>query len=84
MANPRTSIIVRRYRDLGVWSGWGIERFRKCCRLLGETPEEVAVSCAIPISQLRVWTRRGFFPSHAALLFYMREMDWFRANGLKA
>jgi hypothetical protein len=81
--NPLTYRAVKRYQQIGVWDGWGIERFKKACRLLGETPEELAVSCAINIRQLRQWMNHGFFPSYAALLFHMREQDWFRAQGLK-
>lgn len=82
-SNPKTFRIVRYYRDIGVWEGWGLERFKKACALLQESPEELAASCAIPNSKLRQWMNRGRFPSYAALLFHMREQDWFRAKKLK-
>jgi hypothetical protein len=57
-------------------------RFKKCCRLLGETLEEVAVSIAVRPGEMRAWVKSGRIPSHVALLLFLREQDFLRAKGL--
>ena len=74
---------MRRYAAIGVWDGWGIERMNKCCRLLGETLDELAVSIACRPGQFRGWHKHGHFPGHVALLCHLREQDYLRAKGLK-
>lgn len=68
--------------DIGVWKGWGIERFYKCCRLLGETIDEVAVSIAMRPGQMRGYLRLGHIPAPVALLLHLRESDYLRSRGV--
>ena len=75
--DPKLYRIIKHYSDIGIWNGWGIERFNKCCRLLGETPAELAASCAIKPEALRHWLKKyGTIPSYAALLFHLREREF--------
>lgn len=71
------------YRKIGVWPGWNLARVNKCARLLGITLRELGNSCAVRPDLMNTYVKNEWFPSHAALLFHMREQAWFQAHGLK-
>jgi hypothetical protein len=75
-AAPESIPWTRYYQKIGVYPGWSVDRFNKACRLLGETPMELGHSCCVPASLVTGCIKKGRFPPHIALLFYMREQHF--------